>query len=166
MTEEIETSSTRLSFRPAGPDDADINFLIYADSRARELSYTGWNAEQAEIFLRHQFTAQNNHYWHYYPDSTLELILWDGKPVGRRWLVRTSKEIRILDLVVMTAVRRQGIGTSILRDLQAEGGRTVTPVLVHVEVNNPDLGLFQRLGFEAKEEKGPQLLMQWEPGVR
>lgn len=157
--------ASRIALRPAEPDDADLNYRIYADSRAVEVSYTGWNAEQAEIFLRHQFTAQNNHYWHYYPDSTLELILLDSEPVGRLWLARADDEIRILDLVVLTSSRRQGIGSSILRDLQTEARQQGKPVLVHVELNNPSLTLFQGLGFVLKEEKGSHLLLQWEPGI-
>lgn len=165
MNEDTESMAARLSLRPAEPGDDDINYRIYADSRALELSYTGWNAEQAEIFLRHQFTAQNDHYWHYYPDSTLEMILLDGETVGRLWLVRTGEEIRILDLVVLISSRRQGIGTSILQDLQAEARQTGKPVLVHVELGNPSLGLFQRFCFGTKEDKGSHLLLQWEPGI-
>jgi len=165
MNDVTESSATRISLRPVEPSDADLNYRIYADSRALELSSTGWNAEQSEIFLRHQFTAQNNHYWHYYPDSTLELVLWDGEPVGRLWLVRTGDEIRILDVVVRLDSRRQGIGTYLLQELQSEARQTGRPVLVHLEVNNPSLGLFQRLGFVLKEEKGPHLLLQWEPGI-
>jgi ribosomal protein S18 acetylase RimI-like enzyme len=163
MHEGMETAATRVSLRPVEPGDAALNFRIYADSRAYELSFTGWNAEQAEVFLQHQFTAQNNHYWHYYPNSALELILFQGEPAGRLWVNRSPDEIRILDIAVLIATRRQGIGTSIIEKLQTEATPTRTPVLVHVEVNNPSLGLFQRLGFGIKEEKGPHLLMQWEP---
>jgi ribosomal protein S18 acetylase RimI-like enzyme len=163
MTDGTESLANRVSLRPIDPGDADVNYRIFADSRALELSYTGWNAEQCEIFLRHQFTAQNNHYWHYYPDSTLEMILLDAEPAGRLWVNRSADEIRVLDVVVLIATRRQGIGTSIIEQLQTEARGSSQPVLVNVEVSNPSLALFQRLGFGVKEEKGAHLLLQWEP---
>ena len=53
------------------------------------------------------------------------------------------------------------MGTSILRDLLAEGEAAGKPVTIHVEVYNPAMRFYERLGFRPIEERGPYLLMEW-----
>ena len=52
-----------------------------------------------------------------------------------------------------------------MRDLldEAAAGKAVS---VHVEKNNPAMGLYRRLGFVTAEDKGVYDLMRCEPPVR
>jgi len=45
----------------------------------------------------------------------------------------------------------------------AEGKEVGKPVTIHVEIYNPAMRLYERLGFVPVEERGPYRLMKWSP---
>ena len=47
------------------------------------------------------------------------------------------------------------------RDLQREVRGRGVPLTIHVERFNPALRLYERLGFEAIEDKGVYLFLEW-----
>ena len=57
----------------------------------------------------------------------------------------------VADLVVDAERRRQGIGSRLLKEIVAEAEGAGLPVRIHVERNNPALGLYRRLGFVQRE---------------
>lgn len=153
-----------ISFRPIREEDHDFLRRLYASTRDEELAQvTDWSAEQKEAFLSQQFEAQHHHYQKYYPEASFDLILDDGEPIGRLYVSRWEREIRLVDVALAPEARGRGIGTSLLRDLLAEGERTGKTVSIHVERFNPALRLYRRLGFREIEEKGPYFLMEWRP---
>ena len=58
-----------------------------------------------------------------------------------------------------------GIGTWLLRHLQAEAQASSRPLRIHVERFNPALRLYERLGFRDIEDKGVYLFMEWRPAA-
>jgi ribosomal protein S18 acetylase RimI-like enzyme len=158
---------TGLTFRPIRPEDHDFLRRLYASTREEELATVAdWTAEQKEAFLRQQFEAQHHHYQKYYPEASFDLVLEGGEPVGRLYVARWSREIRLVDIALVPAARGRGLGTALLRDLLAEGEREGKAVSIHVERFNPALRLYRRLGFREIEEKGPYFLMEWRPQVK
>jgi hypothetical protein len=65
------------------------------------------------------------------------VILRDGHPVGRFYVARWEREIRIVDIALLPEHRRAGIGAFLLRDILAEGTHDRKPVTIHVEQFNP-----------------------------
>ena len=84
-----------------------------------------------------------------------------GWPVGRLYVARWEKEIRIVDITLLPEFRGTGIGTKLLRDLQTEARSACKSLTIHVERFNRALTLYQRLGFKEVEDKGVYLLMRW-----
>lgn len=155
---------TGLTFRPIRPEDHDFLHRLYASTREEELAtVVDWTAEQKAAFVRQQFEAQHHHYQTYYPEASFDLVLLDGEPVGRLYVARWTREIRLVDIALAPAARGRGLGTALLRDLLAEGERSGKAVSIHVERFNPALRLYRRLGFREVEEKGPYFLMEWRP---
>jgi RimJ/RimL family protein N-acetyltransferase len=153
-----------VTFRPIRPEDHDFLRDLYASTREQELAQvTDWCAEQKEAFLTQQFEAQHHHYQKYYPEASFDLILDDGEPIGRLYVSRWEREIRLVDVALVPEARGRGIGTELLRDLLAEGERTGKTVSIHAERFNPALRLYRRLGFREIEDKGPYFLMEWRP---
>ncbi len=107
-----------------------------------------------------QFAAQHRHYHENYTDTTYEVILVDGEPAGRLYVARWRRELRIVDVALLPEHRGRGIGGSLLRELLDEADAAGKPVSIHVERENPALGLYRRLGFEPVEENGPYLLLR------
>ena len=150
-----------ISLRPITPEDDSFLAGLYASTRAEELAVTGWSEEEKTVFCRRQFDAQTAHYRENYPGASLQIIEQAGTPIGRLYVARWEREIRIMDIALVPEHRGSGIGTKLLRELQEEArdaGKTLT---IHVERFNPALRLYERLGFKMVEDKGVYLLMEW-----
>ena len=122
-----------------------------------------WTEEMKDSFVRQQFSAQHAWYQEHYVGATFDVILVDGVPSGRLYVHRRADEIRLVDITFLPGFRQGGLGTSILRDLLAEGEAAGKPVTIHVEIYNPAMRLYERLGFQPVEERGPYRLMKWSP---
>lgn len=137
---------------------------VYRSTREEELAMVvDWTEEMKDAFVRQQFNAQHVWYQEHYQGATFDVILVDGVPAGRLYVHRRASEIRLVDITLLPEHRKGGLGTSILRDLMADGEAAGKPVTIHVEVYNPAMQLYQRLGFKPIEERGPYLLMEWRP---
>ena len=150
-----------ISLRPITLEDDLFLAGLYASTRAEELAVTGWSDEEKGVFCRRQFDAQTAHYRENYPGASLQVIEKAGVPVGRLYVARWEREIRIMDIALLPQHRGAGIGTKLLRELQDEARVAGKSLTIHVERFNPALRLYERLGFKQVEDKGVYLLMQW-----
>lgn len=146
--------------RPA--DDSDHHALraIYAATRADELAGTGWSDAQCSAFVAQQFDAQWQHYWQHWPQSVCRLVVDadDGRVLGRLWTDRRPDALHVLDIALLPAARGRGLGSRLLRDLAAEAGAQGLALTIAVEIHNPAMRLYQRLGFQP--DGAPQGLHQ------
>jgi ribosomal protein S18 acetylase RimI-like enzyme len=150
-----------ISLRPITPADEDFLARVYASSRADELAITGWTEQLKADFCRSQFEVQSAYYAANYPAASFQIIERDGWPVGRLYVDRGEKEIRIVDITLLPEFRGTGIGGNLLRELQKQASAAAKSLTIHVERFNRALALYQRLGFEQIEDKGVYLLMEW-----
>src|SRR5438045_2527275 len=150
-----------LRLRLIRPEDDAFLARVYASSRADELAVTGWSEQLKADFCRRQFDAQSAYYAANYPGASFQMIERDGWPIGRLYVARWEKEIRIVDITLLPEFRGSGIGTKLLRELQDEARAAGKSLTIHVERFNRALGSYQRLGFKQVEDKGVYLLMSW-----
>ena len=90
-----------------------------------------------------------------------EPLNWYLAIVANRW----SDEIRIVDIALLPAYCNRGLGTTLVRALQAEAAASGKPLRIHVERFNPALRLYERLGFRQIEDKGVYLFLEWTGAV-
>ena len=154
---------SNITLRPVGPDDYNFLLEVYASTRAAELAIVPWTTEQRQAFVQLQFKAQQAHYTKYYPEANHDIILYDGRPVGRLYVARLDQEIRIMDITLLPAERNFGIGSYLIKQLLEEAKQTGKVTRIHVENFNPSLHLFERLGFTQGEQHGIHVLMEWIP---
>jgi GNAT superfamily N-acetyltransferase len=157
---------SEITYRRATPEDAEFLYQVYAHTRYEELAVTGWASDQVEAFLRMQFQAQDTHYRTFYPNSTFDLVLLAGQPIGRLYLDRQPDQLLIMDIALLPTHRGTGIGTRILNELLAEAATIGQRVKIHVETYNPARHLYDRLGFVQISEAGVYLEMAWTPPAR
>lgn len=145
--------------------EADRVFLdrVYASTREEELELTNWTPEQKAAFCLMQSRAQDAHYRSHYPTAEYYVIESASEAVGRLYIDRWPNEIRIMDLAILPPYRGNGIGTSLLEQLQAEAQAAQKKLSVHVEQMNRALKLYQRFGFTQREQRGVYLLLEWNP---
>jgi ribosomal protein S18 acetylase RimI-like enzyme len=153
------SDSSRL--RAATPEDEQFLRAVYAGTRAEELARVPWSDEQKRAFTDMQFAAQDADYRRHYPTAQYSIIEVQGVPVGRLYVDRCEKVIRIIEIALLPEHRRAGIGTKLLRELQDEARTAGKALTIHVEKFNPALRLYQRLGFQQIEDKGVYLFLEW-----
>ncbi len=153
-----------IAYRPITAEDEEFLYRLYASTREEELSPTGWDEAQKEPFLRMQFRAQDDHYQTYYANARFQIILFNGEPIGRLYVAHWKNEIRLIDIALLPAHRKRGLGSLIIKEILAEAAQTGLPVTIHVEKFNPALRLYERLGFRPIEDKGVYWFMEWRAG--
>ena len=153
-----------LSLRPVTVEDTPFLRALYAETRAREMDGTGWPEELRAVFLRGQFEAQDRHYRQQFPEAAFDVVLAGGKPVGRLYVARGAAAIRVVEITLLEACRRQGWGTLLLGRLCAEADGLGLPVRLQVDTQNRAQRLYRRLGFRETGREGFYLSMERQPG--
>lgn len=155
-----QVAALGISYRPARSDDDELLYAVYASTRTDEMRLVPWTEDEVETFLRQQFEAQRTHYLRHLPDAEYLVIECTGEPIGRLYLDRREDELRIVDIALVPEHRGRGLGKAILSDLIDEAAERGLPVRIHVERNNPALGLYRRLGFRVLADEGVYLFME------
>jgi len=151
-----------LTLRPERADDLELLHRLYASTRADEMALVDWSPEQKGLFLKSQFEAQHRYYLEHYQDSRFDVIEQAGDAVGRLYVARWPDNICIIDIALLPEYRGQGLGGRMLQALLDEATTTGKSVSMHVEINNPALRLYERLGFRPKgEDNGINRMMEW-----
>ncbi len=152
-----------LTLRPATDDDLPFLCELYSSTRQEELAAVPWTEEEKRAFLKMQFEAQHVYYRQQFPQASFDVIVREGRAIGRLYVDRRSDEIRLVDIALTPEFRNRGIGGRLLDELLKEARRIGKPVRIHVEKFNPALRLYQRLGFRQLRDSGVYWLMEWKP---
>ena len=161
MTAAAGALTGRIELRPTQPEDLEVLYRVYADSREEELSAVRWAAGEKEAFLRFQFNAQHQQYHAHFTGAQFDLICRDGEPIGRLYVDRGETIVTLIDIALLTEHRGQGIGGRLIRELLNEARAGGKRVRLHVEHNNRVLRLYERLGFQRIADRGVYYQMEW-----
>jgi ribosomal protein S18 acetylase RimI-like enzyme len=152
--------SSSIAIRSAEPADAVFFEKLYVLSRRDEFAILGWNDEQLEAFLKMQFDIQTRGYQTQFPEAQNFVIETEGEPAGR---LITTDEILLVDIAVRPDLRGRGIGTAVLKHLQAEAAARSKPIFLQVlKTNAGAIRLYERLGFARAGETDLYLSMRWQ----
>jgi GNAT superfamily N-acetyltransferase len=134
-----------LERRPAGAADEAFLRELYATTRP---DLAGWDDGAREAFVDLQLRAQRRDWQSAYPGSTDEVLLVDGRPVGRLWVAWLPAACVLVDMILRPEHRRAGLGTRVVTEILAEADRRGVPARLAVErTNAPSLAFCGRLGF-------------------
>ena len=163
----MEMAAPPWSLRPAAYDDGEMLAAIVAEAARDQGSWPEMTqAEEAEWldgFARWSRESVDG------PD-TLHVVELEGEPVGR---LRTERDQVVIDgrsrpritlcgIQLRPAVQGRGIGTAIIRALQAEGASSHGVVDLGVEHANTDARrLYERLGFVPFASDEQELHLRW-----
>jgi ribosomal protein S18 acetylase RimI-like enzyme len=159
------TTAGEVALRPAGPEDAEVLYQIYASTREEELAPVPWDAATKEAFLRMQFMAQDTDYHARFPHASYDLIMGGTEVLGRLYLDRSKTKWHLLDIALLPEHRGKGIGSRLLTALLAEAGAAAKALEIYVERFNPAQHLYDRLGFHQIADQGVYLLLEWRPSA-
>lgn len=119
-----------------------------------------WTDAEKTTFLRGQFEAQHKHYQDNFTRSNFDIIEQNDDAIGRLYVDRRDDEIRLIDIALLISARRKGLGGALIRQILDEADGKSLPVRLHVEQHNPAYGLYKRLGFADKEDRGVYMFME------
>jgi GNAT superfamily N-acetyltransferase len=148
-----------VSLRPVQADDDDFLYALFCNSVGDELSVL--EGPQRDAILRMQFNAQLHTYEAEFPKADHQIIMLDGKVIGRVLVERTEAEHRGVDIALMPEYRSGGIGTMLIQELLDEAATVDKPFRISVVRTNPALHLYDRLGFRMTGENLTHVLLEW-----
>jgi GNAT superfamily N-acetyltransferase len=162
--EQGEPPPAGIRLRDVEPGDEAFLRFLYRSSREPELKLTAWSEGEKSAFANSQFDLQDRWYRENYPGAQFLVIEREGAPIGRLYLHSTGSDLRVMDITLAPAARNQGLGSSLIRWLEAKAGAGGATISLHVESFNPARTLYRRLGFAEEEVEGIYVRMRWTPG--
>jgi GNAT superfamily N-acetyltransferase len=143
------------------PEDEAFLLEVYASTRLEELEGIGWDDNQKQAFIRMQFLARERSQ----PRVDNQIILLNGRPVGRLLVDRTETPIVLRDIALLTEYRNAGIGSRLIQELMMEAASAGKPIRLHVVASSPAVRLYERLGFRSSGDGAgaAYLEMTWVP---
>ncbi len=106
--------------------------------------------EAQRVDYARRFSVENDH------------ILWiEDERVGRLWVEPRQTELYVVDVCLVPEWRGRGLGTQLLRSLQAGAQDAGRSIGLRVERDNPALRLYDRLEFTLVADEGAYLALRW-----
>lgn len=147
--------------------DRPFGLALYATTRAAELDATGWPEAVKQAFLGQQFDLREAHYARVFPAAQDWWVMEDAARVGRLLMTEGLDGHTVVDFALLPQVQGRGIGTQLLRRLQAQAQHVGVPLHLQVTADNPGaIRLYTRLGFRfVGDDDHDQLYraMHWRP---
>jgi ribosomal protein S18 acetylase RimI-like enzyme len=152
-----------IRLRPEVPVDEPFLLRVYASTRHDELAATGWDAGRIGAFLKMQFNLMRRGYAAQRANAQFSVVLLKDRPIGRLVVDRSEEAIELVDVALLPEDRGQGIGTSLIRELQAEANRTGKPIRLQVLKQGRPVRWYARLAFGQVRDDGVYVTMEWRP---
>jgi ribosomal protein S18 acetylase RimI-like enzyme len=90
------------------------------------------------------------------------IVIVEGREAGWLQVHETDQDINLSQIHLESAFRNRGVGTALVRRIQARGQSVGKTVSLSVVRNNPAVSLYRRLGFRIIGEDGLKLHMLWQ----
>ena len=129
----------QLTFRPAGPTDADWLFGLHERAMRPmvERTYGEWNS----VRQRAKFDSR--------PETDVRIVLVGAEPVGAVRLEDKPDGSLYVGLIeIDPAFQNRGLGAAVLQALAAEAGASGRALTLSVRPTNVAKRLYERVGFE------------------
>jgi ribosomal protein S18 acetylase RimI-like enzyme len=145
--EDSQSMTPEVTRRAATEQDDAFLFALFRDVRSAEFAQARLAPAQLDFLMSIQYAGQKQTYGAQYPAGN-EIVLLDGKPIGRMWLYRGAEEHHLVDISLMTEFRNRGIGGALLAEAIAAARAAGVRLCCSVAATNEgSLRFHQRLGF-------------------
>jgi ribosomal protein S18 acetylase RimI-like enzyme len=159
----MATLSHPLLLRPAIDEDAGFVRALYASTR-EDLRQLPLPPAQVDQLIAMQERVHEEGRRAAYPHAEVMIVEQAGTPAGRVVLDTTGSDWRLVELVLLPAMRGRGLGAALVETLQrrakAHGARIGLAVL---RTNTAALRLYERAGFTIAGGNELQHQMVWQP---
>ncbi|WP_426176016.1 GNAT family N-acetyltransferase [Massilia sp. TWR1-2-2] len=150
-----------LQIRAPDPADADFLARLYASTRTDLQSATADPTLVASIIGMQQ-RLQAADYRQAFPNAHYLLLEQSGSPCGRIVIDAGAAALRLVDMALLPAARGHGLGSHILRALQACAQNMAMPLTLSVHHSNPRARrLYVALGFQVTARNTASEQLMW-----
>lgn len=140
--------ASAISSKPETPSDEPFLRRLIAETVTGQLATASWPSALREQIVDMQFKARRQAVRLEFPEGESRILLLDGREAGWLYVAELPGEIRLVEIMVLAAFRRQGIGTAAICELIAAARGAGKPLRLSVDVMNADaIRLYQRAGF-------------------
>jgi GNAT superfamily N-acetyltransferase len=154
-----------INLRPITEKDRQFLCKVYISSREEEIGIRDWEEKERTEFLQSQFNMQHTYYMKSYKNPSFDIVLLGNVPIGRLYVERNEKEIRIIDISLLKEYRGFGIGRELINCLIEESKNKNIELTLHVEYYNFAKQWYERIGFKQHEENGVYIFMIRAPKI-
>ena len=147
----------RVTRRPATEADAEF---------ARRVHHAAYRDVVERQFGPWDEAAQDRYFARDWGDAVFAIVLADGVPCGYACVEDRAAEadVHVRELVIAPEHQGRGIGTALLREVQARARERGVPVHLGTFTRNRALALYQRLGFREIGRTESHVLLRWTAG--
>ena len=149
------------ALRPETAEDRPFLQELFAAVRGPDFAALGWPEAALAGFLASQFQFQDRHYTAAYPGAVRLIVARHGEPVGRLFLHPAPDDLRIVDIALLPQARNAGLGTALVRAVQALAVAEERSVSLSVALGSPAERLYRRLDFAGRANDGAAWRMRW-----
>ena len=114
----------------------------------------GWNEDEQVGYHEREYKPERVH-----------IITLARTDIGLFSVTSNGSRVLLSMLYLLPEFQRRGIGSSIVRGVQAQAQRDNLPVRLATLKVNPAQELYRRLGFVPVEETVTHVKMQWRPVI-
>lgn len=133
---------TSVSLRPESLEDEPFIRRLILETVAGELGAADWPEPMRSHLLGIQCTARRH------SPATGQVIQADGQDAGRVVVKTLPHEVRLVEIMVLPELQGKGIGTAVIREIQASAMDAAKPVRLRVnQTNHAAIRLYERLNF-------------------
>lgn len=155
--------SEAVSLRLARDDDKAFLEYLYTETRKNQFDALGLPNHLREVLLQQQFSAQIQAYNQSYKQADHYIIEYGGRNIGRIITQKQTDYRHIIDIMILPSYQRRGIGHHLLQEFINDSLKDHTPIILSVEIGNPAINLYRRLGFEVEAQTELHIKMRRKP---
>lgn len=159
----MQINLSKINLKSITEENREFLCRVYISSREDEMGIRDWVEEERNKFLHSQFNIQHEYYMKSYKNPSFDIILLGNIPIGRLYVDRSEKEVRIIDISLLKEYRGHGIGRELLNTLIKESEDRNLQLTLHVEYYNFARKWYERIGFRQHGENGVYIFMVRKP---
>lgn len=157
----VFTLPAPLHLRAIGDSDHAFLSELYASTRG-DLAQMAADPAFLTQLIAMQQSMQSQGFRTAYPDALHAIVEHDSAAVGRLVVDAGADRLHLVDLALLPGARGQGIGSAVLRALQAAAAARGLALSLSVSHANPRAArLYASLGFETTASDEVQQRMRW-----
>jgi GNAT superfamily N-acetyltransferase len=151
----------QVTLRPEVAGDEVFLRDLYLSTRDDEVGFRDLDPAARTAWLQQQCEWQHAQYRAAWPQGWFSIVTVGARPAGRFYVAQQGTDLLVIDLSLLPEYRGHGIGTQLMKSVQAEAVRTGGVVQLHVAQGSVARGFYARLGFEVVGGAQAHVRMEW-----